>query len=206
MSVISLLSHEQHQFLYNEYHEFLSKVQENPKKYQLQDFFGIIREKNKDFNKFTNKELSNKIIASRRLDGIEQWPTIRNIDNYINPHIYSFIEKAHNSTLLAVEIYNKPIVSYRTEGFIVLMMIAWTSLFHAIFLKKGMSIKYKKSDIGNYLDLRKCIRKYEGLLNKEIDANLTLLIDIRDQIVHRENPEVADRLFGYCQSCLSEDR
>lgn len=202
MSVKSLLSPEQHQLLYDEYHEFLSILKDDPKKYQLRDFFGILREKNNDFKEFSDKELSNKIIASRRLDGIEQWPTIRNIDNYINPHIFSFIEKAHNSALLAVEIYNKPLIPYRSEGFIVLMMIAWTSLFHAIFLKKGISIKYKRSDIGNYLDLRKCIRKYEGILKKEIDANLTLLIDIRDQIVHRENPEVDDRLFGYCQSCL----
>lgn len=202
MSVKSLLTPEQHEFLYEEYHRFLSELHVDPKKYKLKDFFRILRDKNPDFQVFSDKELSNKIIASRRTDGIEHWPTIRNIEDYINPRIHTFIEKAHNSALLAVEIYNKPLICYRTEGYIVLMMIAWTSLFHAILLKKGESIEYKKSDVGNYLDLRKCINKYDGILKKEIDANLSLLMDLRDQIVHRENPELDDALFGYCQSCL----
>ena len=202
MSVTSLLTPEQHEFLYNEYHNFLSELQKDPRKYKLKDFFQILRKANPDFHEFTDKELSNKIIASRRTDGVEQWPIIRNIENYINPRIHTFIEKSHNSALLAVEIYNKPLICYRTEGYIVLMMIAWTSLFHAILLKKGESIKYKKSDVGNYLDLSICIRKYDGKLKAEIEANLSLLMDLRDQIVHRENPELDDALFGYCQACL----
>ena len=202
MSVKSLLTDEQQQFLYDEYHAFLVKAQISTKKHHLHDFFEILRKKDNAFKKFSDKELSNKIIASRRLDGQEEWPNLSDIEDYINPQVRSLIEKAHNSALLAVEIYNKPLVPYRTEGFIVMMMIAWTALFHAIFQRKGTSIKYKEGTKEDYLDLRKCIKKYEGALKKEIEANLTLLIEIRDQIVHRENPELDDSLFGFCQSCL----
>ncbi|MBT7071257.1 MAG: DUF3644 domain-containing protein [Anaerolineae bacterium] len=202
MSVTSLLSPEQHQFLYAEYHKFLAKAYVSSRQYSMHDFFENLRQKNDSFIHFTDKELSNKIIASRRLDGAISWPKLSEIENYISPYAYSFIEKAHNSALLAVEIYNKPLASYRTEGFIVMMMIAWTSLFHAVFLKKGLEIKYSEEDEGNYFDLRKCIKKYDGALKKEINANLTLLISIRDHVVHRENPVVDDRLFGHCQSCL----
>ena len=46
------------------------------------------------------------------------------------------LEKARDSALLAVEAYNKPAVAFKSGGFIVLMVIAWTSLFHAIFYQR----------------------------------------------------------------------
>jgi len=46
--------------------------------------------------------------------------------------VKQLIEKSKDSTLLAVEIYNKPRTAFRSSGFIVLMHIAWTSLFHYI--------------------------------------------------------------------------
>jgi hypothetical protein len=42
------------------------------------------------------------------------------------------LEKARDSPLLAVEVYNKPGVKFRSVGFTRLMMIAWTSLLQAI--------------------------------------------------------------------------
>lgn len=44
------------------------------------------------------------------------------------------LEKAADSAMLAVEVYNKPATKFRSGGFIVLMCIAWTSLFNAIFI------------------------------------------------------------------------
>ena len=202
MSLKSLLSPEQQLILYNEWHKFLGKAKKNSKKYHLHDFFNSLRKANKDFKIFSDRELSNKIIASRRIEGVEEWPNLNDLQNYISPYNKSFINKSHQSALLAVEIYNKPLSSYRSEGFIVMMMIAWTSLFHAIFLKNGVKIKYNENGKDNFLDLKKCLNKYDGKLKKEIKANLELLIEIRDQIVHRENPVVDDKLFGYCQSCL----
>jgi hypothetical protein len=43
------------------------------------------------------------------------------------------IEKARDSAILAVEIYNKPAVKFKSGGYISLMIIAWSSLFHAVF-------------------------------------------------------------------------
>ncbi len=53
--------------------------------------------------------------------------------------VKQLIEKSKNSALLAVEIYNKPRTAFRSSGFIVLMHIAWTSLFHAIFERNNTS-------------------------------------------------------------------
>ena len=52
--------------------------------------------------------------------------------------------KAHDSALLAVEVYNKPSVAFRSAGFIALMIIAWTSLLHAIFLRRGARPYHRK--------------------------------------------------------------
>ena len=51
--------------------------------------------------------------------------------------VKELLEKAKDSALLAVEIYNKPRTSFRSGGFIVFMSIAWLALFHAIFERKG---------------------------------------------------------------------
>ena len=203
MSVVKLLTDEEEQWLYEEYHKFLSFCKSQKVKYKLDDFFYELRETHSDFEYFSNKELSNKIIALRRTDGVEHWPKLSELENYIHPDVIGYIEKAYSCALLAVEIYNKPLVSFRSEGFIVQMMIAWTALFHAIFLKNGIPITYKNDESNIFLDLRKCINKYDGILKKEIKANLTLLVDIRDIIVHRDNPTIDDGLFGYCQACLN---
>ena len=46
------------------------------------------------------------------------------------------LEKSRDSALLAVETYNKPAIKFKSGGYIVLMVISWTALFHAIFLGK----------------------------------------------------------------------
>jgi hypothetical protein len=38
-----------------------------------------------------------------------------------------------DSSLLAVEIYNKPRTTFRTQAYLSLMVIAWTRLLHAYF-------------------------------------------------------------------------
>jgi len=47
--------------------------------------------------------------------------------------VKSLLEKSREAALLAVEVYNKPNTTFRTGVYIILMNIAWTSLFHAIF-------------------------------------------------------------------------
>lgn len=41
------------------------------------------------------------------------------------------VQKAREAGLLAVETYNRPATVFRSAGFIVLMVVAWTALFHA---------------------------------------------------------------------------
>ena len=47
------------------------------------------------------------------------------------------IEKCRAAAIAAVDVYNRPGSRFRTAHYIVLIVIAWTALFHAIFYRKG---------------------------------------------------------------------
>src|SRR5690625_6862204 len=57
------------------------------------------------------------------------------------------LQKARDSALLAVEMYNKPGVKFKTGGYVVMMVIAWTSLFHAIFFRRKIKPFYKEGNV-----------------------------------------------------------
>ncbi len=53
-----------------------------------------------------------------------------------HPHaVRGCLQKARDSALLAVEVYNKPVASFKSSAYVTLMVIAWTALFHAVFFK-----------------------------------------------------------------------
>jgi hypothetical protein len=54
------------------------------------------------------------------------------------------LEKCRASAIAAMEVYNRPGPRFRTAHYIVLIVMAWTALFHAINFKKGTNPWYKK--------------------------------------------------------------
>ena len=58
--------------------------------------------------------------------------------------VQEHLQKARDSALLAVEVYNKPAVSFKSSAYITLMVIAWTALFHAVFFKRKIKPFYRK--------------------------------------------------------------
>jgi hypothetical protein len=83
-------------------------------------------------------------------------------------HAKRALEKARDSALLAVEVYNKPAVKFKSGGFVTLMVIAWTSVFHAYFLKKKIK-PYHRKENGRFIriegdfkhwELDECLRQY----------------------------------------------
>ena len=135
--------------------------------------------------------------------------------------VKQLLQKAKDSALLAIEFYNKPAVSFKSEGFITMMCIAWTSLFHAYFFKNKIKPYYRKSrnsklgpyeKIKEYLpdgnsiedikwwDLSKCIKEYFKDKDTPVRKNLEFFSGIRNLIVHRNIPELDPNLYGECQA------
>jgi len=124
-----------------------------------------------------------------------------------------FLKNARESSTLAIGVYNNPSTAFRSRGFIVMMNIAWMSLFHAIFLKKKIKAFYRDpKHKGRYLkvdgeycawDLKKCAKEYfKKDMASPIFANLTFFIKIRNKVEHHHAPEVDTYIFGECQSYL----
>ena len=52
------------------------------------------------------------------------------------------VKKSRESALAAVQIFNNPSMSFKSEAYIVLMIIAWTYLLHAYYRKENVEYRY----------------------------------------------------------------
>lgn len=122
------------------------------------------------------------------------------------------LHKALDAALLAVETYNKPAVKFKSGGYIVLMSIAWTSLFHAIFFRKGTKPFYKKKDGIHYIkkddeyqfwELNTCAKEYfKDDTENPMIKNIEFFIPLRNKLEHKFMPELDANIFAECQSLL----
>ncbi len=122
------------------------------------------------------------------------------------------LEASIDAALLAVEIYNKPRTTFRSEAYISLMIIAWTRLFHAYFSNTIGNKYYYKGKNGRYIlvdgerkawELSECIKKYQKL-TEPIKKNIEFFIKLRNKVEHRhiEKNEINTLIFGECQALL----
>jgi len=122
------------------------------------------------------------------------------------------LEKARESAFLAVETYNRPRTSFRSGGYIVLMCIAWTALFHAIFFRRKIKPFYRqKNHRGRFeiidgdmkaWELSTSLTEYWKTVQSPIRTNLEFFIKLRNKIEHRSMPGLDMRIFGECQALL----
>jgi hypothetical protein len=52
------------------------------------------------------------------------------------------IKKSREAILTAVQIYNNPQITFKSETFITLAIIAWTYLMHAYYRGQGIEYRY----------------------------------------------------------------
>lgn len=128
--------------------------------------------------------------------------------------VVAHLEKARSACLAAVENYNKPGTAFRTRAYTMLMTVAWTSLFHALFYRRrqkpwyrqpgtGRQIRYKRIDGEPYhWELGECLKQYYGDLNPPQRSNLQFMLALRNKIEHRYHPELDPALYGECQATL----
>ena len=121
--------------------------------------------------------------------------------------------KAREAMLSAVQIYNNPLISFKTESYIVLSIIAWTYLLHSYYRAKGVDYryytkarerkKYARNPDGSikYWDLKECISKDFCPLDKNTINNLKFLIGLRNQVEHRKAVGLDSYLSARYQAC-----
>lgn len=118
------------------------------------------------------------------------------------------IEKSYEVALAATQIFNSPLIKFKTESFIVLMMIAWTYILHAYYRQEKVCYRYyekhglRRKYTGKYWDLEQCLKNEKCPLSKAVIANIKFLLEIRHEIEHCKTEKIDDyisaKLFACC--------
>jgi hypothetical protein len=121
--------------------------------------------------------------------------------------------KLYSERVALVQIYNNPLISFKTESFIVLSIIAWTYLLHAYYRSKRIDYRYFTTVGGRrkfsrnpdssirYWDLRECLSKQQCPLDKNTVNNLAFLIGLRNQVEHKKASGLDSYLSARYQAC-----
>ncbi len=123
------------------------------------------------------------------------------------------LSKSREAALAAVQVFNNPLITFKSEIFVVLMNIAWTYLLHAYFHKKGVEYRYfkqkpkrrvfEKTRHGAYKhwELQRCLNDKESPIDRDTANNLNFLIGIRNEIEHQMTFRIDSSLSAKFQAC-----
>jgi hypothetical protein len=124
------------------------------------------------------------------------------------------ISKSKEAALSAVKIFNDPLIKFKSETFIVLMIIAWTYLLHAYFRSKRIEYRYfqqhgkrrffdrTKKGAYKYWELERCLNDKMSPIDKNSANNLRFLIGLRHEIEHQMTLSLDGYLSGRYQACI----
>ena len=125
------------------------------------------------------------------------------------------LTKSREAALAAVQIFNSPGVTFKSEIFIVLMTIAWTYLLHAHYRKVGVEYRYydrkpgrtrrsfhkTKGGAYKHWELERCLSDDASPIDKDTAHNLRFLIGIRHEIEHQMTTRIDSSLSAKFQAC-----
>lgn len=92
------------------------------------------------------------------------------------------IEKSIEAFTMALEIYNKPTIKYRVEGFALFVCNAWELMLKAKLLKDEKPIYYKDSN--NTLSLPESLKRVITNKNSPLRKNINTINNLRNKSSH----------------------
>ena len=99
--------------------------------------------------------------------------------------INKMLEKSQEAFLLAIEIYNKPTIKYRLEGFAFFICNAWELLLKSYIIKNNdMNSIYYKNKPDRTIALTDCIKKVFTNEKDPTRKNLEIIVDLRNTSTH----------------------
>ena len=110
------------------------------------------------------------------------------------------VEKSIEAFLLALEIYNKPTIKYRVEGFSFFICNAWELMLKSLLLKRGESIYYK--DTNRSISLNDAISRVYTDKNTGKRKNLEQIIQLRNTSTHFINEDYEAKYVPLFQACV----
>ncbi len=179
--------------------------------YRAQDITYVINQGRKDtINQARVSELSKtKATGAANAEDVNKYLQVQGAydpKTLLNPYLHPRLIKARETMMSAVQIFNNPMVLFKSENFCVLANIAWTYLLHEKLerTKKGSSILAN----GNSVTVDGTLGKADcPIKDAAVIANLRAVIKIRHEVEHTfflHGDDCFGPLFQAC--CVNFDR
>lgn len=111
------------------------------------------------------------------------------------------IDKSIEAFLLGLEIYNKPTIKYRVEGFSFFITNAWELLLKAEMINRGLSIYYKDNP-NRTVSIDNAIQKIYTDKNTRIRSNLEKIVELRNISTHFITEDYEQKYIPLFQACV----
>lgn len=115
--------------------------------------------------------------------------------------IEQFVSKSTEAFIMALEIYNKPTIRYRIEGFSFFICNAWELMLKAELLKRGTSIYYSDNP-ERTISLSESIAKIYPDKSTRIRLNLERIVDLRNISTHYITEDYEPKYVPLFQACV----
>lgn len=113
------------------------------------------------------------------------------------------ISKAKEAFIMAIEVYNKPTIHYRLEGFSFFICNAWELMLKAHLLNtKGEASIYYPDKPNRTISLENCIEKVFTNAKSPIRANFEKIIELRNTSTHFITEEYEMVYVPLLQACV----
>lgn len=111
------------------------------------------------------------------------------------------IQKSIEAFIVGLEIYNKPTIKYRIEGFSFFICNAWELMLKAELLNRSISIYYSDKP-GRTLSLEACIKKIYTDKHTRIRLNLEKIVELRNISTHFITEDYEVKYAPLFQACV----
>ncbi|WP_329503832.1 DUF3644 domain-containing protein [Pediococcus pentosaceus] len=111
------------------------------------------------------------------------------------------VNKSVEAFVMGIEIYNKPTIHYRIEGFSFFIINAWELMLKAELLNRNESI-YFKDDPDRTLSVNNVVNKIYTDKNTRIRINLEKIIDLRNISTHYITEDYEIKYAPLFQACV----
>ena len=115
--------------------------------------------------------------------------------------ISKLVDKSIEAFLVGLEIYNKPTIRYRVEGFSFFIINAWELMLKAELMQRGESIYYRDNP-ERTLSVNEVIRRIYTDKRQPLRLNLERIIELRNTSTHFITEDYEAAYAPLFQACV----
>lgn len=124
------------------------------------------------------------------------------IENQNMEIVNKLVEKSQEAFIVGIELYNKPTIKYRVEGFSFFICNAWELLLKAYMIKNSGIASIYYQDSGQTKSLAVCVKSVYTNNKDPLRQNLEKIIELRNTSTHFITEEYEQIYVPLFQSCV----